>query len=77
MFSIFQNIKKERDYTASTGLTKATFEALWVIFKPHYQPKPFHLIANLPAVLTDPEEALFFILYQLKTYTNLSCVVFY
>lgn len=70
MFSIYHNLKTERQYSASTGLTKAKFDLLADIFKQYYVPKPANLISKLPAVLTDSNEALFFILYYLKTYPS-------
>ena len=68
MFSIYHNAKTERQYSACTGLTKEKFEALALIFKQHYVPKPVNPISKLPAALIDSNEALFFILYYLKTY---------
>lgn len=66
--SIFKNVKTDRQYSASTGLTKAEFEALYEYFEEYYKPKPLLLIGrSKQSQFQDKREALFFILYYLKT----------
>lgn len=67
--SIFNNLKTERDYTASTGLTKSQFDELGVDFCELYHvaknefPENF---GNDPA-FPDGKELLFMLLYYKKT----------
>lgn len=70
--SIYQNVKKERQYKAATGLSLAEFDALYLLFAPFYEPKiPSPYLPNLPVLLTDKREALFFILHYFKAYPTL------
>lgn len=71
MSSIYHNLKNERQFSASTGLTKAEFEELFTVFEPLYQPRKNNLITNREAALSDPREALFFILHYYKSYPTL------
>lgn len=66
MASIFQNLKTDVQYKASTGLNKKKFEELAEIFKKYYTSKAHDNPYSKPACLTDSDEALFFILYYLK-----------
>lgn len=70
--SIYQNLRNDAHYRASTGLSLAEFDALFPVFAEFYVPKPMPLYAgpNSP-VLTDKREALFFILYYYKAYPTL------
>lgn len=73
--SIYQNLRTERQYKASTGLSISEFEYLFSFFDKLYFSK--NTIKLLEAndrrqpVLTDKREALFFILYYFKTYCTL------
>ena len=70
--SIYQNAKKERQYKAATGLSLAEFDSLYLLFAPFYEPKtPSPYLPNLPVLLTDKREALFFILHYFKAYPTL------
>lgn len=70
--SIYHNSKNDRQYRAATGISRQEFEALFVVFAPHYTPKMAnpHPGSSQP-VLTDKREALFFILHYLKAYPTL------
>ena len=68
MFSIFQNLETARQYSASTGLTKENFKELEEVFKTLYQPKSPNRMTGESAHLSNSAEALFFILWYLKTY---------
>jgi len=70
--SIYQNALKERQYKAATGLSLAEFDALYLLFAPFYEPKQALLyLPNMPVLLTDKREALFFILHYFKAYPTL------
>jgi hypothetical protein len=71
MATIFENLQKDWQYKASTGLDQKNFERLHEEFKLYYQPKAFNEIAKKAPVLTDSREALFFILFYYKTYPTL------
>jgi len=76
--SIYQNAKNERQYKAATGLSLAEFDALYLLFAPVYEPKQtLPYLTNLPALLTDKREALFFILHYFKTYPTLQNISIY
>lgn len=68
MASIYQNLRNDRQFSASTGLTKAEFEELFSVFKGFYKPKSKNMLTNREAALSDPREALFFILHYYKSY---------
>lgn len=70
--SIYQNLEKDAQYKAATGLSLAEFDTLSLVFANFYTPKlpPLYDGPPLP-VLTDKREALFFILYYYKTYPTL------
>lgn len=70
MSSIYHNLKNERQFSASTGLTKVEFEELFIVFQPLYRPKGRNVV-DREAVLSDPREALFFILHYYKSYPTL------
>lgn len=67
MISIYQNLHHERQYTSSTGLKKQAFENLLIVFKKYFKAKEQPIKGCQKPVLTDAGEALFFILYYLKT----------
>lgn len=67
MVTIYQNLKNKRQYSASTGLKKEQFETLLDTFKKYYVAKEQPFEGSITPVLTDAGEALFFILYYLKT----------
>lgn len=75
MQSIYYNIRTERQYKASTGLSKREFEQLLVEFSVHYEPSKAEEHPYLERlILRDKGESLFFILHYLKTnptYENL------
>ena len=71
-FSILSNVKTDREYAATTGLTKAEFEALWAYYDTFEKentdwqtPKK----GGVP-VLKNSKERLFFLLYYLKVYPS-------
>lgn len=70
--TIFINLRTDRQYKASTGLSLVEFDHLYVLFDPYYVPKEqlAHL-AGTPVLLSDKREALFFILHYLKAYPTL------
>lgn len=72
MSSIYHHLRNERQWKASTGMTQAQFEGLYIEFSKWYIPKkvnPYNPTKN--PVLTDGREALFFILHHLKAYPTL------
>jgi hypothetical protein len=71
MATIFENLQKDWQYKASTGLDQTSFDRLHQEFKRYYEPKSFNELAKKAPVLTDSREALFFILFYLKTYPTL------
>ena len=66
MSSIFENVKTDPQFKASTGLSKQQFEELATTFEKYYQPKEHTSPYSRPPVLTKPDEALYFILYYFK-----------
>jgi hypothetical protein len=68
MFSIYINIEKDADYRATCGLGLKEFNELYEVFEGIYETKKElpHGEQKQP-ILTDKREALFFILYYLKT----------
>ena len=77
-FSIFHNAKNDRQYKAATGLDQQQFAQLFALFAPHYTPKSLSDIPYAPVpVLTDKQEALFFILHYLKAYPTLHNMAIY
>jgi hypothetical protein len=68
--SIFSNVRTDREYRASTGLSISEFNNLLVIFSKYYQPKTYQLSETytMGHAIQDPAEALFFILFFKKTY---------
>ncbi len=71
MATIFDNARNNRQYLASTGLSKEDFDRLHEEFKLVYKPKPFNELAKHTPLLTDSKEALFFILFYFKSYPTL------
>ena len=72
MNSIYRNCQTDRQYRASTGLSRIEFDTLYTSFQKFYTPKTANPYAktNQP-VLTDKREALFFILHYYKAYPTL------
>jgi hypothetical protein len=68
MFSIYTNIKKDSDYRAACGLGLKEFNQLYEVFEGIYETKKElpHGEQKQP-ILTNKREALFFMLYFLKT----------
>lgn len=71
MATIFENLQKDWQYKASTGLNQEEFDRLHEEFKRYYEPKAFNQIAKRAPVLTDSREALFFILFYYKSHPTL------
>ena len=72
VMSIFENLRTEKQYKASTGLGKHEFEHLFSYFEKYYSPKTPSPYANVPRpLLTNKREALFFVLHYLKAYPTL------
>lgn len=69
--SIFENLQKDWQYKASTGLDQKEFDRLHDEFALHYQPKAYNQIAQKAPVLSDSREALFFILFYYKSHPTL------
>lgn len=71
--SIYQNLRTDKQYKASTGLSLSEFEHLYSFFENLYISKianPYLSESKHP-VLTQKREALFFILYYYKAYPTL------
>lgn len=66
MASIYANLKNTRQFKASTGLSKEKFEELATTFAIWYEPREKVGYSKDP-VLSDPNEALAFILFYFKT----------
>jgi hypothetical protein len=71
MASIYENLKNDRQYSASTGLNEAKFNELYDEFKQHFFPKKNNVITGELPRFYDAKEALFFVLFYLKTYPTL------
>ena len=72
MSSIYHNIRNSKQWKASTGMSQAQFESLYVEFEKWYPSKkvnPYNPEKN--PVLSDGKEALFFLLHYLKSYPTL------
>ena len=67
--SIFSNVKSDRQFRATTGLSKLEFNELSTSFFNHYTPS---ILTDFPegfgnnSTFQDPGEALFFVLYHHK-----------
>lgn len=72
----YKQLQNDRQYCATTGLTKMDFEELHGVFAPLYQPKKKSPFTQKKSVFNDPREALFFILYYLKTYPTQDVMAF-
>ena len=68
--SFFANAQSDRDFRATTGLSKDEFHQLEAAFSPYYSP---NALLGIPAgfgretVFQQADEALFFLLYSHKT----------
>ena len=71
MASIYTNLRTERQYWASTGLSEETFNQLFEQFKQFYVPKKGNSASPYEPLFQDAREALFFILFYYKTYPTL------
>jgi len=70
--TIYLNLRTDRQYKASTGLSLAEFDLLYALFQRYYEPKQQLLhLGEKPVLLADKREALFFILHYLKAYPTL------
>ena len=63
MASIYTNLRTERQYRASTGLSKEKFNELFEQFKRFYVPKKGNSASPYEPLFQDAREALFFILF--------------
>jgi len=70
--SVFENLQKDWQYKASTGLDQKEFDRLHDEFALHYRPKSFNQIAQKAPVLTHSREALFFILFYYKSHPTVA-----
>jgi hypothetical protein len=67
--SIFDNVKTDRDYRSTTGLSLTEFKELSSLFSCYYRPS---ILVGFPAgfghnsIFQNPSEALFFLLYHHK-----------
>ena len=67
--SVFDNVKSDRDYRATTGLSKDEFKSLSEKFNRYYAPS---ILVGFPqgfgndSIFQNPSEALFFLLYHHK-----------
>lgn len=68
--SIFHNVKDDRQFRASTGLSKEEFKKLSERFAQFYKPKVHQVTENytIERTVQNPSEGLFFILYYKKNY---------
>lgn len=71
MASIYENLKNDRQYSASTGLNQVKFEELYQEFKQHFVPKKNNILTQELPRFHEAREALFFVLFYLKTYPSL------
>ena len=72
MFSVFKNVKSDKEYKSMTGLSKAAFECLYLVFCDLYEAKESNPYGGVrQPVLMDKREALFFILHYYKAYPTL------
>lgn len=71
MSSIYENLKNDRQYSASTGLNLVKFTELYEEFQPFFVPKKTNVITGELPRFADDREALFFVLFYLKTYPSL------
>lgn len=71
MSSIYENLKNDRQYSASTGLNLAKFNELYEEFEQHFVPKKINVITGELPRFYEAREALFFVLFYLKTYPTL------
>jgi hypothetical protein len=71
-YSIYHNLKNDKQYKASTGFSQEEFEYLFSFFDKLYyskQENPYN--AEKTPLLKDSREALFFILHYYKAYPSL------
>ena len=70
--SIFLNVRNDRQYRASTGLSILEFNRLLSVFSSYYEPKTYQLsdTYSVGHIIQDPAEALFFILFFKKNYST-------
>ena len=71
MASTYTNLRTERQYRASTGLSEQTFNQLFEQFKRFYVPKKGNSASPYEPLFQDAREALFFSLFYYKTYPTL------
>lgn len=76
--NIYENLRTEKQYKATTALSRKEFDHLYDYFQKYYVPKPANPYPGTPQpVLTDRQEALFFVLHYLKAYPTLECMGLY
>ena len=76
--NIYKNLRTEKQYKATTALSKKEFDHLYDYFQKYYVPKQANPYPRThQPVLTDSREALFFVLHYLKAYPTLECMGLY
>ena len=76
--NIYYNLRTDKQYRATTALSRKEFDELYCYFQKYYVPKPANPYPGTPQpVLTDRREALFFVLHYLKAYPTLECMGLY
>ncbi len=72
MYSLFSNVKSDREFSATTGLSKGEFyELVYQFEEVEAQQKAERLATGgRKEVLTDGAERLFFLLYYMKDYPS-------
>ena len=77
--NIYDNLRTEKQYKATTSLGMEEFDRLHEYFARHYRPKSTkpHPAKSKQPVLTDSRQALFFVLHYLKAYPTLECMGLY
>ena len=78
IMNVYHNLRTERQYKATTALSRKEFDHLYSYFQKYYVHKPANPHPGTPQpVLTDSREALFFVLHYLKAYPTLECMGLY
>lgn len=67
MYQVFENVQKDSQYSATTGLNLAQFDELHKVFSTYYKPKNNHIFTGKQPHFFHSRDALFFVLYWLKT----------
>ena len=69
--TIYENLKNDKQYKASTGLSRSEFDLLFFFEKLYFSKIGNPYLKDKQPVLTDTREALFFVLHYLKAYPTL------